>query len=133
MVYAKPGTWDSFEQLVDQEYGADDLSYPFLDDDEAILSCDGVCVHLASLTTVYESLIFLAVLDDQAFISRVAMAVGSTTVNDAACDVFEARVVQLSAISASQSKGVSTELLSKIWSIPFDNAARTLSVTAQLI
>ncbi len=82
---------------------------------------------------MYESLIFLAVLDDQAFISRVAMAVGSTTVNDAACEIFEARVVQLSAISAGWSKRVTPELLSKIWSIPFDDAARTLNVTNQLI
>jgi hypothetical protein len=73
------------------------------------------------------------VLDDQAFILQVSMAVGSTNVNDAACEVFEARVVQLSAISAGQLKGVTPELLSKIWSIPFDNAARTLNVTAQLI
>ena len=61
------------------------------------------------------------------------MAVGSTTVNDAASEVFEARVVQLSAISAGWSKGVTPELLSKIWSIPFEDAARTLNVTTQLI
>jgi hypothetical protein len=134
VLYAKPGTWESFEQLVDyQACGADNLSYPFLDDDEAILSCDGICVQLASLSTVYEPLIFSAVLYDQAFISRLSMAVGSTTVNDAACEVFEARVVQLSAISAGWSKGVTPELLSKIWSIPFNNAARTLNVTTQLI
>jgi hypothetical protein len=101
--------------------------------DEAILSCDGIRVQLASLSTVYEPSIFSAVLDNQAFISRVSMAVGSTTVNDAACEVFEARVVQLSAISAGRLKGVTPELLSKIWSIPFDDAARTLSVTTQLI
>ncbi len=55
MLYAEPGTWDLFEQLVDdQACGADNLSYPFLDDNEAILSCDGICVQLASLYTVYE-------------------------------------------------------------------------------
>jgi hypothetical protein len=82
---------------------------------------------------VYEPSIFSEVLDDQALILRMSMAVGSTTVDDAACEVFEARVVQLSAISAGRLKGVTQELLSKIWSIPFDNAARTLSVTIQLI
>jgi hypothetical protein len=82
---------------------------------------------------VYESLIFSSVLDDHAFILQVSMAVESTTVNDAACEVFEARVVHLSAISAGWSKRVTPELLSKIWSIPFDNAARTLNVTTQLI
>jgi len=135
VLYAKPGTWESFEQLVDdQACGDDNLSYPFLEDNEATLSCDGICVQLASLTTVYEPSIFSAVLYDQAFISRVSMAVGSMTVDDAACEVFEARVVQLSAISAAgRSKGVTPEVLSKIWSIPFYNAARTLSVTTQLI
>jgi hypothetical protein len=103
------------------------------DDEDIILSCDGSRVHLASLTTVYEPSIFSEVLDDQAFISRVYMAVGSTTVDDAACDGFEARVVQLSAISAGRLKGVTPELLSKIWSIPFDDAARTLNVTTQFI
>ncbi len=53
---------------------------------------------------MYEPSIFSAVLDDQAFILRVSMAVVSTTVNDAACEVFEARVVQLAAISAGRSK-----------------------------
>ena len=94
VLYAEPGTWDSFEQLVDdQACGTDDLSYPFSEDDEATLSCDGIRIQLASLTTVYEPSIFSAVLDDQAFISRVSMAVGSMTVDDAACDVFEARDV----------------------------------------
>ncbi len=95
VLYADPGTWESFEQLVDDQVCRDDnLSYPFLEDNEATLSCDGICVQLASLSTVYEPLIFSAVLDDQAFILRVSMVVGSTTVNDAACEVFEARDVQ---------------------------------------
>ena len=81
--YAEPGTWESFEQLVDdQACGTDDLSYSVLDDNEATLSCDGIRVQLASLTTVYETKIFSAVLDDQAYISRLSMAVGSTTIDD---------------------------------------------------
>ena len=61
-----------FEQLVDDQVCRDDdLSYPFLEDDEAILSCDGIRVQLVSLSTVYEPSIFSAVLDDQAFILQV--------------------------------------------------------------
>ena len=41
--------------------------------------------------------------------------------------------MQLSAISAGWSKRVTPEILSKIWNIPFDDAARTLGVTTQLI
>ena len=127
MCYAEPGTWDSLEQLVD------DLGYPLSDDDEALLACEGIHVQLTSLGTVFEPSLFSAVLEDQAWISRVSMAVGSSTVDDAVCDVFLAREVQLSAISAGLSKGVTPEHLLTIWNIPFDDAARTLEVRTQLI
>ena len=61
------------------------------------------------------------------------MAVGRSTVDDAACEVFEARNVQLSAIFASRSQGVMPAHLLKIWKFPFDDAAQTLEVTTQLI
>ena len=134
VLYAEPCSWDSFEQLVDDlACGAHDLCYPFSDDDESLLACDGIRVQLASLSTVFEPSLFSAKLEDQAWISRVSMAVGSSTVDDGACEVFEARVVQLSAISAGRSQGVTPEHLSKIWNIPFADAARTLDVTTQLI
>ena len=80
-----------------------------------------------------EPSLFSAKLEDQAWISRVSMAVESSTVDDGACEVFEARVVQLSAISAGRSQEVTPEHLSKIWNIPFADAARTLDVTTQFI
>ena len=65
VVYAKPGTWDSFEQLVDdQACGANDLGYPLSDDDESLLACDGICIQLASLSTVFEPSLFSAKLED---------------------------------------------------------------------
>ena len=117
----------------DQTCGVDGLSSPLSDDDESLLACDGICVQLASLSTVFEPSLFSAGLEDQAWISRVSMAIGRSTVDDEACDVFEAREVQLSAISAGRFKGVMPELLSMIWNIPFDDTARTLEVTTQLI
>ena len=78
-----------------------------------LLTCDGIRAQIASLNTVFEPPIFSAVLIDQALISKVSMAMGSMTIDDAACGVFEARVFSsgVSAIAAGQSKGVTAEHL----------------------
>jgi hypothetical protein len=132
VLYAEPCTWDSLEELIDDQLSeVYDLSDPLLEDDEVMLTCDGIRAQIASLNTVFEPSIFSVVLIDQALISRVSMmAMG----NDAACEVFEARVFSsVSAITAGWSKGVTAEHLVKIWRIPYDNAARTLEVTTQRI
>ena len=115
-LYAEPCMWDSFDQLINNQLNeVYDLSNPLSDDDEAMLTCDGICAQIASLNTVFEPSIFSAMLNDQALISRVSMAMGSMTVDDAACDVFEARVFSsVSAIAAGQSKGVTADHLVKI-------------------
>ena len=122
------------ELITNQLSDVYDLSDPLSDDDEVMLICDGICAQIASLNTVFEPSIFSAVLIDQALISKVSMARGSMTVDDAACEVFEARVFSsVSAIAAGRSKGVTAEHLVKIWRIPYDDAARTLEVTTQRI
>jgi hypothetical protein len=135
VLYAEPCTWDSLEELIDNQLSdVYDLSDPLSEDDEVMLTCDGIRAQIASLNTVFEPPIFSAVLIDQALISKVSMAMGSMTVDDAACGVFEARVFSsLSAIAAGRSKGVTAEHLVKIWRIPYDDAARTLEVTTQRI
>ena len=135
VLYAEPCTWDSFEELIDNQLSdVYDLSDPLSEDDKVMLTCDGIRAQIASLNTVFEPPIFSAVLIDQALISKVSMAMGSMTVDDAACGVFEARVFSsVSAIAAGRSKGVTAEHLVKIWRIPYDDAARTLEVTTQWI
>jgi hypothetical protein len=72
-------------------------------------------------------------------VSHAAMAFGSVSKDDDACEIFEARVSEMlatafamiQAVSAGRSKGVSAEHLSKVWCIPHDDAARTLGVTTQ--
>jgi hypothetical protein len=121
VLYAEPCTWDSLEELIDDQLSeVYDLSDPLSEDDEVMLTCDGIRAQIASLNTVFEPSIFSVVLIDQARISRVSMmAMG----NDAACEVFEARVFSsVSAITAM-----------KIWRIPYANADRTLEVTTQRI
>jgi len=134
-LYAEPCTWDSFAQLInDQLSEVYNLSVPLLEDDEVMLTCDGIRAQIASLNTVFEPSIFSAVLIDQALISRVSMAMGSMTVDDEACNLFEARVFSsVSAIAAGRSKGFTADHLVKIWCIPYDDAARTLEVTTQWI
>ena len=60
------------------------------------------------------------------------------TIDESECEIFEglAKAIDiaqatLSALSASHSHGVSPEHLSKVWKIPYDDAAWTLSVTTQ--
>jgi len=127
--------WDSFEQMIDDQLSeVYNLSDPLLEDDEVMLTCDGIRAQIASLNTLFEPSIFSVVLIDQALISRVSMAMGSMTVDDAACEIFEARVFSsVSAIAAGRSKGVTVEHLVTIWRIPYDDAARTLEVTTQWI
>ena len=112
-----------------------DLHYPLSDDDVAMLTCDGIPAQIVSLNTVFEPSIFSAVLNDQALTLRVSMAMGSMTVDDAACKVFETMVSSsVSAIAAGgRSQGITADHLAKIWRIPYDNAARTLEVTTQRI
>ena len=67
------------------------------------------------------------------------MAFGSVSKDDNACEIFEARVLEMlatvfamiQAVSAGRLKGVSAEHLSKVWCIPHDDAACTLDVTTQ--
>ena len=69
-----------------------------------------------------------------AMASVKAMALGSVTVNNSACELFDAPDGDslISAVTAGKPGGVSAERLAKLFSIPFDDAVRTLAVTTQL-
>jgi hypothetical protein len=92
-LYAEPCEWDFFHQLVDCiQDDPYDLTTPLSDDDMAMMAGDGIRAQVASISSALEPSYFTAILDDQAMISKLSMAVGSTTFDDTACDVFEARV-----------------------------------------
>ncbi len=83
---------------------------------------------------------FLASTSNRATIYHLCMALGSTTVDDAVCTVFESRaysellaLADVSAIATGWSQGVTPEHISKIRHIPFDNAVTTLEGMTQLI
>jgi hypothetical protein len=72
-------------------------------------------------------------------VSHAAMAFGSVSKDDDACEIFEAGVSEMlamvfamiQAISVGRLKGVSAEHLAKVWCIPHDDAACTLDITTQ--
>ena len=71
--------------------------------------------------------------------SHVSMAAGSVSIDDSACDIFEANIsaqlvtafATIAAVSAGRSKGVNAEHLAKVWCIPHDEATQTLKVRTQ--
>lgn len=92
-LYAEPCMWDYFQQLVDDQLNdACDLTTPLSDDDVAMMAIDGIRAQVASISSVLEQSVFSTTMNDQAMISKLAMAVGSTTIDDTACEVFEAMV-----------------------------------------
>ena len=92
-LYAEPHMWDYFQQVVDDQLDdACDLTTPLSDDDVAMMAIDGIRAQVASISSVLEQSVFSTTMNDQALISKLAMAVGSTTIDDTACEVFEAMV-----------------------------------------
>jgi hypothetical protein len=80
-----------------------------------------------------------ALLQQHAHVSHAAMVFGSVSKDDDTCEIFEARVSEvfamtfatIQAVSVGRSKGVSAEHLAKVWCIPHDDAACTLGVMTQ--
>jgi hypothetical protein len=143
-MYAEPCTWEAYEDTVNSIIQHDDTQYfgdPLLDgDDGNRLDHDGILAHLAGLNVMNEPSLFSASISDRATISHLRMALGSATVDDFACEVFESRayyellaLADVSAIAAGRSRGVTPEHISKIWRIPFDDAVKTLGATTQFI
>ncbi len=139
-MYAEPCTWEVYEDTVNAIMQHDDTQYfgdPLLDDDDGNrLDHDGIQAHLAGLSVVNEPSIFSASISHRDIISHLRMALGSTTVDDFACEVFESHaycellaLADVSAIAAGRSQGVTPEHISKIWCIPFDDVVKTLEAT----
>jgi len=133
--------WSRFNNVVDAVYTSDERSHgcPLTADEVVKLDAPQICVKLASLGGSYKPHCFATQVTENAHVSHAAMAFGSVSKDDNACEIFEARVLEMlatafatiQAVSAVRSKGVSAEHLSKVWCIPHDDAACTLGVTTQ--
>ena len=89
---AETTTWEFFYYIVDDIALDNDNPYlaelPVDDDDEIRLTLDGIRSQLTSLSIVHDPSLFSATISDQAIISHISMALGSTTIDDTACECF---------------------------------------------
>jgi hypothetical protein len=144
-LYGKEVAWSRFnvKDVADTVYTSDERSHgcPLTADEVVKLDAPQICVQLASLSGSYKPHCFATQVTENAHVSHVAMTFGSVSKDDDACEIFEARVLEMlatafatiQAVSARKSKGVSAEHLSKVWCIPHDDAACTLGVTTQCL
>ena len=95
-------------------------------------------VQVASARGAYDPEIFCEVINDQVTTSKFSAAVGSTMANpkDPYWEMLYATEQEMrgfaSATHAEKRKGVSPELLEKIWRIDNKTAKRTIRTTTQL-
>jgi hypothetical protein len=140
-LYGEEVTWSRFNDAVDAISLSDEesLGCTLTTKEVVKLNAHQICVQLASLGGSYEPHCFATKATENACVSHAAMAFGSVSKDDDACEIFETRVsvvlatalATIQAVSAGRSKGVSAEHLAKVWCIPHDDAARTLGVTTQ--
>ncbi len=126
-LYGKEVAWSRFNNVVDAVYVSDERSQgcPLTADEVVKLNAPKICVRLASLGVNYEPLCFATQVTENARVSHAAMAFGSVSMDDAACDIFGEQLLEvlatafatLHAVSAGRSKGVSAERLAKVWFI----------------
>jgi hypothetical protein len=67
-------------------------------------------------------------------LSHAAMALGSLSIDNSPCEIFEGKTstiasayASLAAVTAGRSGGVTAEQLAKVFCIPHDNAVRDFS------
>ena len=114
-LYGEKVTWSRFNDAVDAVYVSDKQSQgcPFTADEVVKLHVHQICVQLASLGGSYEPYCFATKVTKNARVSHAAMAFGSVSKDDDACDIFKTRVSKvlatasatIQAVSAGSSKG----------------------------
>ena len=115
-LYGEPVAWDEFNDAVDtvitsQDY---DPGCPLTDDEATKLNHDGIRSGLASIDISYEPRLFAAAIAERAHMPHVSMAAGSISIDDSACEIFEASFsaqldtafAMIAAVSAGRSKGM---------------------------
>ena len=93
--------------------------------------------RFASIDSNLDGSLLDSALSSRLGISKLAMSIGSLTMINDKCELFEADVSEswksVRVTTAVHSRGVTAEMLSKIWSIDTKMAERELQVTTQLI
>ena len=101
---------------------------------------DGIRAHVASTDARLDGKLLDAALSDWMEFSKFAMAIGIMKANSGSCEMFKAYMEasasqmrdEIGSTTAGHPKGVTAEILSKIWTIPHGIAEKTICVTSQL-
>ena len=101
---------------------------------------DVIRAHVASTDARLDGKLLDADLSDRMEFSKFAMEIGSMTANSGSCELIEADIeaavsqtqAEIGSTTAGHPKGVTAEMISKIWTIPHDMAEKTLRVMSQL-
>jgi len=105
MLYIEPATWDEFNDTVDKvmaDDGDPSMGCLLTDDDVVKLNQDGIRAQLSSIDASHEPLLFLAAINECAHMSHASMALGSVSIDDTACDLFEANFSSMLASALQQ-------------------------------
>ena len=107
------------------------------------LGTDGVRAGMAATNARLDGMLLDAALSDRMEFSNFAMAIGSTTANKGGCELLLADLdnsssdiaaawTDIGSTKAGGPKGVTADMLSKIWTISHEMTVNTIALTSQL-
>ena len=107
------------------------------------LGTDGVRAGVSATDARLDRKLLDAALSNRMEFSKFAMAIGSTTTNKGSCEIFSEDLdnssadiaeawTEIGSTTSGGPKGVTADILSKIWTISHDMAVNTIELTRQL-
>ena len=101
-----------------------------------LIADDPIRAHVASIDSNLDGSLLDSALSRRLEFSKLAMSIGSLTMSNEKCELFEADVSELwtsmGVTTAGHPRGMTAEMFSKIWLIDTKMAERKLQVTTQL-
>ena len=103
---------------------------------DLLIADDPIRVHVASIESNLDGALLDSALSSRLEFSKLATSIRSVMMSNDKCELFEADVnescTSVGVTTAVHPRGVTVEMLSKIWSIDTKMTERTLQVTTQL-
>ena len=131
---SSPVTVDAFDSHVDACISSAYSSITKVDDehlDPSLELEDRIRCNISYATS--DPTYTQAAVSERLEFSKIAMAMGSTTIDNSSCELFEATVTaEVDATTAGKAKGITADALSKIWRIDHKTAEQTIAATSQL-
>ena len=135
---------DDFDKRIDETIASSVIASLAMDrpsesdiiDEDVKHNLDPIRAQVSSISAVYDPQLLCDLLDESIAASKFGMAVGSTVADDytSECELFINSIQEAfaGATHAEKPKGISPQLLEKIWGIDNETAKRTLKTTTQL-